>query len=276
MSQLRYSERQIMPILADSLVDTLGLDDDEALDPVTDLDRRIDQYLKDINEWNAFDFADFIYVIERLFHFECSPKEWKAFFGVDCGYQSEEEWVEQVGLHLTFKALVEFIAARAPYVSFQPVTVIDRACGPAGAFYGLEELSGKYFSATCRVTPSTQLLDAFRGRQLEKFWGELQWRSGAKLTDLKSFWFLLEGCGCLMFFLALFIAVVIFLPGGDYLALTVTLLSAYTVWRVISVCCYWSNPLPPELQTFRDLAVLIANHDGESVRLPANVSSSNN
>lgn len=265
MTEKRYTEKQIMPLLADCLVDTLGLDDDEALDPVTDLDRRIDQYLKDINEWEAFDFADFIYVIERLFHFECSPGEWKAFFGVGCGYQSEEEWIEKVGQHLTFMTLVEFIAARAPFISFQPVTVINRVCGPAGAFYGLEELSGKFFSATCRVTPSTKILDAFRGRQLEKFWGDLQWRSGTKLTDLKSFWFLLEGCGCLTFFLALFIASVIFIPGGDYLSLAVMVLSAYTVWRVLSLCCYWSNPLPPELQTFRDLSVWIADHGGDAV-----------
>lgn len=266
MSETRYTEKQIMPLIAEHLTDLLGLDDDETLDPVADIDRRIDQYLKDINEWKGFDFAELVDRIERVFHIEFSQSEWKSLLGGGCGYQSEDEWEEQVGQYLTFRALVNFIAERAPSISFQPVTVIDRACRPAGVFYGIEELSDKFYTAARRVTPSTKILDAFRGRQLEKFWGKLEWRTEVKLTNLKSFWFLLEGCGCLMFFLVLFVALVTFLPNGDYFYLMVTILSAYTVWRMISLCCYWSNPQPPELQTFRDLAEWIAEHDCDVVR----------
>ena len=43
-------------------------------------------------------------------------------------------------------------------------------------------------------------------------------------------------------------------------------------WISELIYIHWSNPLPSELQTFRDLAVWIAEHDGDAKSLPANVS----
>ncbi|QDT93152.1 hypothetical protein [Gimesia algae] len=268
MQETRYTEKQIMPLLVEHLVDMYGLDDDEAPDPVADIDLRMDLYFKEIKLWKELHLSDFMFRIERAFLFECSRDEWEQLFGVDRDYQTEDEWIEHVGQYLTFRALVEFIAERAPYISFQPVMVIDRECGPAGAFYGMLELSEKFYPAACRLTPSTRILDVFRGRQLDGFWSELKWRTDNRLTELKSFWFLMEGCGCLVFWPVLLISVILFLD-GNYLYPVLTTAATYALWKVFSICSYRSNPLPAGFETFRDLAVWIAEHDSEAVPQPA-------
>ncbi|WP_417384971.1 hypothetical protein [Gimesia sp.] len=258
------NEKQILSGIVESLIYTLGIDLEEAQELVSDVELRIDLSLKKANEWQEFDFSDFVYQIERFFHFEFSSEERLKIFGLGAGYQSAEEWIEHVGQHLTFRALVESIAERAPHISFQPVTVIDRECAPAGAFYGMLELSEKFYPAASRLTPSTRILDAFRGRQLDGFWSELKWRTDNRLTELKSFWFLMEGCGCLVFWPVLLISVVLFLD-GNYLYPVLTTATTYALWKVFSICCYRFNPLPAGYETFRDLAVWIAEHDSEAV-----------
>ncbi|WP_417392075.1 hypothetical protein [Gimesia sp.] len=262
MQETRYFEKQIMRFLVEHLVDMYGLDDDEAPDPDEDIDLRIDLYFKEIKLWKELHIPDFMFRIERAFHFECSEDEWKGLFGVDRSFQTECEWIERVGQHLTFRKLVNFIAERAPYISFQPVTVIDRECAPAGAFYGMLELSERFYPAACQLAPSTRILDAFRGDALDRFWSELKWRTDNRLTELKSFWFLMDGCGCLVFWPVLLISVILFLD-GNYLYPVVATSTTYALWKVFSICRYRSNPLPAGFETFRDLAIWIAGQDGE-------------
>ncbi|HAW29591.1 MAG TPA: hypothetical protein DCY03_15970 [Planctomycetaceae bacterium] len=264
MQETRYTEKQILCGIVESLIYTLGIDQDEAQELVSDVEVRIDLSLKKANEWQEFDFSEFVYQIERFFHFEYPSEDRRILFGLGAGYQSAEEWIEHVGQHLTFRALVESISEHAPRISFQPVMVIDRECGPAGAFYGMQELSEKFYPAACQLTPSTRILDAFRGAALDRFWSELKWRTDNSLTELKYFWFLMEGCGCLVFWPVLLISVILFL-NGNYLYPVLATATTYSLWKVFSICSYRFNPLPAGYETFRDLAVMIAEHDSEAV-----------
>lgn len=266
MPEIRYTAKQIMPVIAAHLVDMYGLDDDEALDPVADLDLRIDLYFKAIKLWDEFVCSDFMVRFESVFHFECSPDEWNELFGVACGYQTEEEWIEQIGQHLTFRALVEFIAARAPCISFQPVTVIDRECGPAGAFYGITELSEQVVPPACQITPATRIIDAFRGSALDRFWSGLNWRTEEQLPDISRKWEDLFLLGLLLGFLGILIGFPLSLVTASYSYVLVSIVYFLVNWILLWIYHHCSDPMPPELQTFRDLALLIADLDCEAVR----------
>ncbi|WP_278471197.1 hypothetical protein [Gimesia maris] len=261
MQETRYTEKQIMRFLMELLVDMYGLDDEEAPDPVADIDLRIDLYFKEIKLWKELDFADFMFRFERAFHIECSQDEWKELFGVAQDYQTEDEWINQVGQHLTFRKLVDFIAERSPYISFQPVMVIDRECGPAGAFYGMQELSEKFYPAACRFTPSTRILDAFRGNSLDRFWNELNWRNEYQIPDISRKWDDLFLSGCLLAGLGVLVGIPLSILTGHYLYVVLACVSLIVFSAISSIYQHYSDPLPPGLQTFRDLAVLIADQN---------------
>ncbi|QDV20173.1 hypothetical protein Pan153_48450 [Gimesia panareensis] len=264
MNQTRYSDQQIMSKLAELMVDMYGLDDDEAPDPVRDLDLRVDLYLKKHKVWDMVDLLDFMFRFERAFQIRCSAEEWKKLFGRDRG-RTEEEWVEQVGQHLTFKKLVDFIAEHTTYISFQPVTVIDRECGPAGAFYGITELSEQLVPPACQITPATRIIDAFRGDALDQFWSELCWRSTQKLPDISRKWDVLFFSGCLLSVLGLLFGIPLSIVTTNYLYALVPCVYLLANWKVYTLYNHYSDPLPTDLQTFRDLAILIAgqNHEAE-------------
>ncbi len=266
MQEMRYTEKEIMPLIAEHLVDMYGLDDDEAPDPVQDLDLRIDLYFKAVKVWDDIDFTDFRFRLERVFQLKCAPEVWEQLFGVGSHYRTEAEWVEQVGQYLTFRKLVDFIAERTTYISFQPVQVIDRECGPAGAFYGITELSNLLVPAACQITPATRIIDAFRGDTLDQFWSELCWRNRQKIPDISRKWDSLFLSGCLLVVLGFLFGIPLSIVTANILYLLAPCVSLYACWKLYCLYHYYSDPLPPELQTFRDLALLIAGRNCDAVR----------
>lgn len=260
MQEMRYTEKEIMPLIAEILVAFYGLDDDEAPDPVQDIDLRIDLYLKQHQVWNMFEMLEFMFRLERAFQIRCSSEEWNKLFGRVLG-RTEEEWIEEVGQYLTFRKLVDIIAERTTYISFQPVQVIDRECGPAGAFYGITELSNLLVPAACQITPSTRIIDAFRGDTLDQFWSELCWRNRQKIPEISRKWDSLFLSGCLLAVLGFLFGIPLSIVTANILYLLTPCVSLYACWKLYCLYRYHSDPLPPELQTFRDLALFIAGRN---------------
>lgn len=262
MGIAKYSEKQILCGLQECWKSVMG--NCESFDS----DTKIDLYLKENGNgiWDMFYLRDLVYEMERFFHFTCSIREWDHLFGFDRSISSHEEWENLVGQHLTFGVLAQFIAERAPAVSFQPVTVMGSECRPAGVFFGLQSLTKKYNKRAFRFAPSTKIINVLRGLSLEQFWDELQWMTEHGVPVLPGSWRNIERWGYLFSSLIVFSMIPLALWGLHPVALVAMSVCALMGWLASSLYKNWVNPLPSGIRTFRDLAVLIANHDCDVVR----------
>lgn len=254
----RYNENQILCGLQECWNSVLGLDDDELFY----VDMRIDVYLKKNGLWDEFDLYYLVREIEEFFHFYCSKDEWYDLFGLNLPKNSAEEWEELVGQHLTFRVLAQFIAEKAPVISFQPVTVIDRECAPAGAFYGIREVAKNAAVDSKRFAPSAKIVDVLRGYELEKFWTQLRWFTSNEVPELSATWKSAGELGCLVGLLAVPVGILIYLLTENSLSFyIIPFVCALIWWAFSSLYKNYVNPLPSGISTFRDLAMLIANSD---------------
>ncbi|WP_417381276.1 hypothetical protein [Gimesia sp.] len=262
VQETRYTEKQILYGMYECWCDAMGTDS------TFDAETRVDLHMKADELWDEIDLADIFYRFEKQFDFDCTLEEWDQELGLGFGgpFLSVEEWERDVAPKFTFGAIARFIQKRAiNTVSFEPVTVIHRECGPAGAFYGIEQLFGK-LPYEERFGPSTKIIDVLRGRNLNRFWSELWWRTEFAIPRLSNSWRDIDGWGCLIGGLAIVAAIPISILTENYLYLFVMAVFAFATWYIALLWQYWTNPLPPELQTFRDLAVLIAEHNCDAVR----------
>ncbi|MCA9015578.1 MAG: hypothetical protein KDA77_09640, partial [Planctomycetaceae bacterium] len=91
--------------------------------------------------------------------------------------------------------------------------------------------------------------------------------SEVRLPQLSRHWEFLTNWGCMIAFWGLLLAFPIVFFTGNFYILLGAVLYVITTWFVDSLYAHCSDPLPPELQTFRDLAVMIASHDCDAVRV---------
>jgi len=259
MSPLRYTEKQILCGLRDFW--TFEIDANASFDA----DTRVDLQLKAIGAWDDPEICLFD-ELEEFFHFTCQASDWRQLFGFDLLRKSEQEWEAEIGQYLTFGVLARFISERKSAVSFQPAIVMGRECGPAGVFFGLQCLTQNHEVAVSRVAPSTKIIDVLCGHSLDQFWSELRWISEHGVPDLPYFWRSMQGWGCFAGFVLILFAILLSILTESILFLIVMSVCAWAVWYVSLLYKQYSNPLPPELQTFRDLAVWIADHDCDAVR----------
>ncbi|MFH1300333.1 MAG: hypothetical protein ABIK07_04665 [Planctomycetota bacterium] len=262
MSETQYTEKQILCGMYECWCDAMGTDSP------FDAETRVDLHMKGDDLWDEIDLADIFFRFEKQFDFECTLDEWGEGLGLGLGgpFLSVEEWERDVAPHFTFGAIARFIQKRAiNTVTFKPVTVIDRECATAGAFYGIEQLFDQ-LPYVDRFGPSTRIIDVLRGRNLNRFWSELWWRTEFGIPRLSNSWQSIEGWGCFIGGLAIFAAIPVSVLTENYLYLIVMAVFAFAAWYIALLWQYWSNPLPSELQTFRDLAVLVADLDCEAVR----------
>ncbi|WP_339731715.1 hypothetical protein [uncultured Gimesia sp.] len=271
MSPLRYTEKQILC----GIEEFLTSDTPSWLSryPALDADARIDDYLQTpIPRWareeiELDDVFSWFQMMEYFFHFQCSEKEWTEYFGLDLFEDDREEWECLHAADFTFRRLAQFIAARATVISFQPVEVLGTECGPAGTFYGIQQLVRTLKKRSPDFGPSTKIRDVLKGYSLINFWSHLRWMTGQRVAKLPVYWLWMD----VMTFIVL-----CFLWGA-----LMPVMSSYNIGETYIVGLFFmiflgtiaafiarhiKNPLPPELQTFRDLAVLIANHDCDAVR----------
>jgi hypothetical protein len=259
MQETRYTEKQILCGMYECWCDAMGTD------TPFDAETQVYLYMKEEALWEDTDLADVFYRFEKQFDFECTLKEWTEELGI-ANVPSVEVWENEIAPQFTFGALARFIQKRAVNtVSFEPVMVINKECRSAGVFYGIEQISNQLVSAKYQVTPSTKILDAFRGYQLNSFWSELSWRSETRLPRLTRRWDFLTNWGYMIAFWVLLIAFPAVVFTENFYILLGAVLYVITIWLTDSVFTHYSDPLPADLQTFRDLAVLIAEHDSEAV-----------
>ncbi|MCH9654754.1 MAG: hypothetical protein K0U86_12990 [Planctomycetes bacterium] len=238
-----------------------------------DAETRIDLHMQANNEWDI-DLADIFFRLGMYFGIECPDDEWFQGLGIDKPVTSIEEWERDIAPGFTFGALARFIQDRAvANFSFQPVTMINRECATAGAFYGIQQVSEELTVSkhpSCQFGPSTKIIDVFRGNALQEFWSQLSWKSEHRIPELPASWrnMGISGIAEYYFYLGCFCYLI---AGGvafytsNIIFIVLTAVVMFCVQYLIHIDNvkrkYSTNPLPPEIQTFRDLAIVIANSE---------------
>lgn len=263
VQQQRYSESQTLCGLREAWPAFTGVDDP------FDVDTQIDTYMKADDTWDEIDFADIFRGIESFFDFECLDSEWTTFFGFDVAKRSMEEWDRSVAPNLTFGALAEFVAGRAPVVaSFESISVFGRRCAPAGAFTGIRRVADHSTGNHLQFPPSARIIDVMQGHQLDNFWTQLRWMTEYTVPELPEFWRgVTATAGCLGI-LAIVIAFAVTWATSNPVCIIPTLLLATLWYAFASAYKRLANPLPPPIVTFRDLSLLIANARSGRLRVP--------
>ncbi len=275
MQSAKYTEKQILNGLREYWHSRTGMGFD------IDLDKRIDLrlvYANDANDLNEDDLDEIFSLLPDLFSdlakyfgFECPVEEWNKELGIQEPVRCLEEWEREIAPHFTFAAFVRFIEKRATPVLSQSVMIIDRECRPAGVFYGFQQIINSAFNESNHFGPSTKIIDAFRGYKLEYFWSQLEWMTEKRIPKLSSFWRDIE-----LYISGLFILgmILVSIPTAMTHSFTYSIMMCFVMIIVAYFCLKYVmlffknkiNPLPPELVTFRDLAMLIAAHDCDAVR----------
>lgn len=180
--------------------------------------------------------------------------------------QGWEHWQDVTSKALTVRKLAEHIARYAPGTSMAPVTVFGVHCAPAGAFRGiceLPEIGGR------RVAPSTPIAQTLGGSRIVGLWNRAAWISGTTLPTLKrtpwwSLTSLANWIDAIGFGLASIATVAVLMgigtaTGSGWAAVIVALPVLISVLGATHAasdrCC---NPLPDGVETFGDLARLVA------------------
>lgn len=236
-------------------------------------DDRIDVHLQSgIPRWageeiNFSDLVDLYKGLQCCFRFECTRQEWSDYFRLDVCRDDFEAWERLHAVDFTYRRVAQFIAARATAISFEPVNVIGQECGPAGAFYGIQELVGEVKKRPRDFGPGTRIRDVLTGNAFALFWLKVRWITAQRAPDLSQFDHRL-GRRVLCFMLAYvsFMGAILFSLQVDpscyyFSAFTLIPLTGLVGWLMERR----SNPLPPELQTFRDLAVWMAGLDDKQL-----------
>lgn len=203
-------------------------------------DDRIDVHLRSgIPRWagEEIDFSDLVDLYKGLqscFRFECTRQEWSDYFRLDVCRDDFGAWERLHAADFTYRRVAQFIAARATAISFEPVNVIGQEFGPG-----------------------TRIRDVLTGNVFALFWLKVRWITEQRAPDLAQFDRRLgRQVLCIMLACISFLGVILFSLQVDascyfFSAFTLIPLTGLVGWLMERR----SNPLPPELQTFRDLAV---------------------
>ena len=248
----RYSREAILRALEPIIPDAFGLDSDELPLP----GESIPDHLKRCGIWDDCDLYDLVFLCEKSFGRIAPKAEWLAFFnGV---VADPNEWERLVAPGLTYDRLADFIAERVWAVSFEPIEIAGRRCGPAGAFVGLRETAGLLFPDRERFAPSTPILPHLRRSRLEGFWARLQWDRGDAVPALRRCASDALSGGVFLWTLGMGMPAGACLCAGEpdialmFVALAAMVLLPFLALRAAE------NPLPAGIETFGDLARRLA------------------
>lgn len=256
MKPKRYTEAQVL----------CGLHEEKQLftaieDHPFDADTRIDTYMKADESWKENDLDVVFFCLERFFGFRCSRKEWLDFMGNDIAKHSPDEWLQEVLPNITFGKLARFIADRAPAIaSFDPVSVLGRQCAPAGVFLGIQEVADSVTPGPVRFPPSDRIIEVMRGHRLDRFWSRLRWMTEDSMPELPAFWKNVTEGTVLWSVLAVIGALVAAWATSNPVWIVLTVLGAVASYLAARGYKWLTNPLPPDIVTFRDLAKLVASN----------------
>ncbi len=205
------------------------------------------------------DFWDVRFRLERTFGFKCPKREWHAFLGLDI--TDKDEWEKTIAPRLTFHALAEFIRERLKPISFEPLTILGKPCLTAGVFRGLERLTEQIDPKVRQFAPSTPIRARLRGSRLRCFWSKLQWIMEDQLPDPPRITFSSRGCLHSLLF-KLGAGLLIYLWRRDWegaiAGIMTTMFLFIPMGIIAAVINAHLNPLPKEIETFGDLARVLA------------------
>jgi hypothetical protein len=224
-----------------------------------DLDMRFMDEFNDEGSYDEIDFGDVIPYIHRHFGFSCAMEEWKIFLGLHI--QSLDEWQRDIAPRLTFRALADFIRERLKPISFEPITLLGKPCLTAGIFRSLERLVEQIHPKATRFAPSTPIRARLRGVRLHRFWSRLRWMLHDQLPPAPRI--TLTGRGFLhSLYLKCLIGTLIILwkrdPRGLFAGFAATFFLLIPVAWAVELVNVLRNPLPEEIETFGDLARVLA------------------
>lgn len=148
-----------------------------------DVDTSIYRYLKNLDEYEEFDFSELGDRIEHAFGVPISHGDW----GYLSGYRDRltfDEWTEAYAPLFTFGRLIDVIRIRAKTGVIRPITIGGATSKSAGAFRWMEAVARQGRPRIAAFGPSTRIGDRLRGRHLARFWAKCRVQSGGRLPPL--------------------------------------------------------------------------------------------
>jgi hypothetical protein len=158
---------------------------------------------------------------------------------------------------VTLNQLADFFVNRVPAVSFGPVEIAGVECAHAGAFLGVRD-AARNIAGMPRFAPSTPIRSRLSRTQLASLWSRVRWASGNALPPLRSRWYDRAACLFVLTMMGLLGSGVAALFWGAFAALLHAASFCKLSWVLLSLAERFENPLPEGIETFEDLAVVIA------------------
>ncbi|HTU22852.1 MAG TPA: hypothetical protein VMG10_32735 [Gemmataceae bacterium] len=252
MSAEAYTQEKILRGIRIYWQEHLGIEDSFLPD------MRIDYHLRQEGWWEEIDLMDVAYSLERTFGFTCSRQEWLEYFGDGL---DAEEWEHLAGPRLTFRGLADFIRERLEPISLEPITILGKPCCTAGIFRALERLASQVHPNVRRFAPSTPIRRCLRGVRLHRFWSRLRWIFEDQLPPPPEFHLSSRGLFHSLIF-KLGVGFVVALWRRDLSGVLTGILTTFALLVPVGIIVAFINqrlnPLPEGIETFGDLARLLA------------------
>lgn len=172
-------------------------------------------------------------------------------------------WCDRIGYFLNRDATVgkfaEFLRGILPEANLAPVRIAGTSCDKAAAFFAIESILRSH-GVNDRLAPSQRIQDILSFNQIDQLWHGLHWVlqgrdipreqwEPSRVIDATSYWH----CAGLTLFVGLILAC-----GGIPELLLVFGLPALLLAFAGKALMDGISPLPNGVETFRDLASLIA------------------
>jgi hypothetical protein len=248
-----YTQEQILSGIGIFCHEILGCD--SPIDP----DMSFIEQLRTEGLYEEIDFVDVRFRLQRLFGFTCSRSEWETFFGTHI--KDPNTWEKTIPPWLTFRALADFIGEHLKPISFEPMALLGKPCLTAGIFRGLERLAVQVNPRVQRFGPSTPIRQRLRGVRFYIFWNRLRWMLHDQLPHPRAIRFFSRGfLHSLSFKVAIGVMIALWKRdlNGFLVGLAVTLSLLVPMGWLAALINWWRNPLPERIETFGDLARVLA------------------
>lgn len=242
---------------------------------------RMDRYFIEVVGADSLEYLDLSFRLEAKLGVKLSQDDWKFLTGDEL-CKDPGEWEAKYAPMFTFGRLAELVAHRAKFRKIEPETILGATSLPAGAFRRIEAIAKDFDPKIGSFAPSTPILDCFRGRPLQLFWGRLRVLSENRIPpllvgriDKTVAW--LGGLWGVIFCLFLYGAIAWALAAFVGMSPASTISSWWFVFCFPPIALFFSSRLllfvvdrmrphssilPNGIESFRDLAMLVAGERG--------------
>lgn len=249
---------QVLRVLPQVWVDQLGI---HAVEVDYRPDDNLIDWLEQVGVLDDIDLADLPYRWRSDLGLVATNSDFVEFLnqGIVNRRELAVRWEADVKPRLTFRRLAEWIAARTPMPSFEPVSIAGRECRPAGAFYGVvATVQNMHWWQPLRIGPSQRLRDHLRGKLLDQVWRRLNLYCNGDLGHLQFPFARLGGSITVAAFLSAIIGSLALVAADKAICITALVPACFFVGAGGIRMIHAGDPLPRHIQTFRDLACEVA------------------